>query len=138
MKKVLILLLIKTILFADDTRVKKINQTLLVLQTQLKNQSEKKIKITYDPFYPKTKKVSTKRQKSIHHKQKQYSHRPVVSMILNHKAFIDGKWYSKHQKVAHYMLSQIDEDSVTLTQKGKSLTLYINHPKDIWITKKAH
>ena len=138
MKKVLILLLIKTFLFADDTRVKKINQTLSELQTQLKNQSEENIKVTYDPFYPKIKKVLKKHQKSIYHKQRHYYHRPVVSMILNHKAFIDGKWYNKNQKVAHYMLQEINEDHVVLTKKGKRITLHINNPKEILITKKVH
>ena len=138
MKKMIILALLETILLADSTRVQRINKTLIALQSQLQHQSDQTIKVTYDPFHPQHKVVSKKVKKAIRHHHKKNHTKPYVSMILNNKAFINGKWYSKNQKVARYVLTRIDEDSITLTRNGKHLTLFVNQPKHILVTKEAH
>ena len=49
-----------------------------------------------------------------------------LDAIMNHSALISGKWYRINDKVGAYTLSAVNQTSVVLTNKAKSLILSTN------------
>jgi len=84
--------------------------------------------ITYDPFYPSKKQSSSfVSHKSKHHKNRRKTvFRPNVTMILNKKAFINGKWYKEKSKIADYVIYKISEDTVFFKKRNKIVTIKLS------------
>lgn len=47
----------------------------------------------------------------------------TLNLIINSKAMINGKWYSKNDKVKGYKIASIDNATVTLVKNKKTKTL---------------
>jgi len=127
-------------LYADtDTLVANIDKTLQKVITQSQNRVIEDIKVSYDPFNPnKSKQIKAKYIKSnntIKSKTKKKSSKPVVSMIFNKKAFINGKWYKENSKFADYVITKVDQNIVVLRKKNKYTTLKLPSADKILITK---
>jgi hypothetical protein len=134
----LLLLTIVSYLQADtDELVANIDKTLQKVITQSQKKITQNIKISYDPFNTNNIK-QTKHTKS-HNIAKSVtnnsSSKPVVSMIFNKKAFINGKWYKENSKFADYVITKINQNIVVLRKKNKYLTLRLPSAKNILITK---
>ncbi len=59
-----------------------------------------------------------------------------LSAILNHAAFIDGKWYKVGDKVGAFILVSIDYDTVDLKSKKEQKKLSIKKEKRKFILNK--
>ncbi|RUM73238.1 MAG: hypothetical protein DSZ11_06340 [Sulfurovum sp.] len=60
-----------------------------------------------------------------------------LTAILNHAAFIDGKWYKIGDKVGTFTLVSIDYDSVNLKSKTEQKKLSIKKEKRKFILNKG-
>jgi len=119
---------------SDITR--SIAKTLQQIEIESKLSGKGMLNIAYDPFFGNKKiaKASSKSTKKRVQKKRIAKKRRkslVLSMILNNKAFINGKWYGKNQKVEHYMLKKIDQDSVVLVRKNKTIKLRLYTVKNL-------
>jgi len=61
----------------------------------------------------------------------------TLTAILNHAAFIDGKWYKVGDKVGTFTLVSIDYDSVNLKSKTEQKKLSIKKEKRKFILNKG-
>lgn len=108
MKLFLILFFLFEIISAQDVDIKGILKDLRELESKKRGFS--KIVVKYDPFFPKRKKIKTvsiKKRKIL-----------KLKAILNDKAFINGRWFSKGEKVGEYKIIKITPSFVEL-RKGK-------------------
>ncbi len=139
MKYLIALLILSGVsLFANNPKVEKIDKLLKSLQQNMTKSPKTNLNINYDPFFPKKKRITHTRKNTTQKSGKNTHFKPSLAMILNNKAFINGKWYTKNQKVAHYMLSEIHEDYVVLTRGKRKVRIFINNPQNRLLTKEEH
>jgi len=55
----------------------------------------------------------------------------ILQTTLNHRAFIDGKWYNKGEIVRGYKIQKISKDSVVLVKHSKIKVISIYSVKNI-------
>lgn len=124
-------------LLAATDQTAQIAQKLSSLEQELYNHKQSPPNIVYDPFYPKTKKSLSRSRNSYTHtkKHKKRYFKPNITMILNKKAFINGKWYKENMKIADYVIYKISEDTVFLKKRGKIITLRLSPSKSILTAK---
>ena len=133
-----IVVIFLTLLFslhaASQTEV--IAQKLAMLEKEI-HKRPTTLKIPYDPFFPHVKKVQTAAKKHSNHAKRtpKRMHALEVTMILNKKAFINGKWVKENQKIADYVVTKIDKDTVFLKRRGKTIILRLASGNSILITK---
>ncbi len=138
MRTLLLLLFTIMIAHADTSMIEKINHTLDQIRLQESQKTTINLDIKYDPFYH-DKKIMTKKQ----HKQlaekvtKKRKKSLILSMILNKKAFINGVWYRENQKVARYVLSKVNQDSVVLKRKNKTIVLKLKTAENLLVKKEV-
>ncbi len=122
-----ILVLTATMLCANETNIMDISRSLDMIK-EASHIQETISKIDYDPFYstPK-KKVKPVENKTITKKTSKAAPKSKLglelSMILNKNALISGKWYKENSKVADYVLTKVNSNSVILRKKHKSIKL---------------
>jgi hypothetical protein len=119
-----------------DSQTEQIAKKLAMLERELRT-APTTLKIPYDPFFPQAKRVKRDKKKSKSFTKYRSKHKRwlEVTMILNKKAFINGKWVKENQKIADYVVTKIDKDTVFLKRKGKTITLRLISGKSILITK---
>ncbi len=138
MKTLLLLLFSIMIAQADTAIVEKINKTLEQIRYEASQKTTINLDIKYDPFYHDKKRVVKKMQKNLTQKMTKTGKKPLLlSMILNKKAFINGVWYQKNQKVAHYVLDKVNQDSVVLKRKNKYIVLKLETAKNLLVKKEV-
>ena len=91
--------------------------------------------IPYDPFHPHAPRKHATRHAARHTITPKAHQKPELSMILNKKAFIDGKWVKENQKIADYVVSKISEDTVFLKRGRKIIALHLSKQSSILTTK---
>ena len=52
-------------------------------------------------------------------------------MVLNHSAFINGRWYKVGDSVAGYKIERIFSDKIKIEKKGMTTTLYLKNKQQI-------
>ena len=123
MKHLLLIMIGALSMQANTIMIDNIKDTLEALEYEASHTSHTAPRIKYDPFYHDTpKKVAkalTPKSSPIKIRKKGL----VLSMVLNKRAFINGKWYKKNDKVAQYVLNQVNQDSVVLKRKHKDIVL---------------
>ncbi len=130
--RLLLLCLTLPLLASNPTR--EIAQKLSVLALEI-NQTPRNLEIKYDPFHPSVPsrhKTTPKVSKKIKHVQHSNLE---LSMIFNKKAFINGKWVKENQKIADYVVTKIDEDTVFLKKGRKIIKLSITKKDSILVAK---
>lgn len=120
--------LLSSLLFGGDSQTEEIAQKLSMLQQVLTTDRQNSRTITYDPFYPSKKQSSSfVSHRDKHHKKRHKTvFRPNVTMILNKKAFINGKWYKEKSKIADYVIYKISEDTVFFRKRNKIVTIKLS------------
>lgn len=139
MKKLLLLVTLTIMIAnADPIMIEKINHTLEQIKYEANQKPRVNLDIKYDPFYHDTKIITTKAKKSIISKPVKIEKKSLVlSMILNKKAFINGVWYNENQKVAQYMLDKVNQDSVVLKIKNKTIVLKLKTNDNLFVKKEV-
>jgi len=123
---------------ADSIMIDKISQTLNQIHIDSNQKSSINMDIKYDPFYHDRAIITTKPTKISPSNNKKNSNKSLsLAMILNKKAFINGTWYKKNQKVAQYMLDEVNQDSVVLKGKNKTVVLKLETTNNLLIKKEA-
>ena len=118
---------------ANTPLIDNINQTLNQLKIEAQ-QVSKPLHLSYDPFYHDTHvKHKVPSKKGTPTKAKVSKKALTLSMILNQKAFINGRWYAQNEKVARYVLEEVNEDSVLLRQKHKHIVLKLETAKNLLV-----
>ncbi len=127
MKIFILFSLTLSFLFCDAKLIANIDKTFQEVINQSRAKKVNDIKVDYDPFNIKTSKPTTKNVAKLNNqkqsKPKNSSKKPVLSMILNKKAFINGKWYKEGGKFADYAIREINQDIVILEKNSKYSTL---------------
>ncbi len=137
MKIFIFLTLFITVLISDAKLVSNIDKTLQKVMNESRAKTVESIKVDYDPFNPISKKQEiVKKSKPVKKKHKSQAKKPLLSMIFNKKAFINGKWYKQNDKYADYVITKIDKDIVVLKKKDRYTTLKLPTSNQILITKK--
>ncbi len=137
MKIFILLTLFITILISDAKLVSNIEKTLQKVMDESRAKTAESIKVDYDPFNSISKKQEiVKKSKTVKPKQKIEAKNPLLSMIFNKKAFINGEWYKQNDKYADYVVTKIDKDTVVLKKKDRYTTLKLPISNQIIITKK--
>ena len=92
-----------------------------------------KLENTENPFIINKKKevVQTAEKKVIEAVRQEIDYQ--LHAILNHAAFINGKWYKKGSKLGIYRIAYIGKKSVNLTSKEGNKTLSIKKRKKQFI-----
>ena len=80
------------------------------------------------------KKVVKKKKAKIIKKEVVYN----LTAVLNHAAFIDGKWYKVGDKIGQFILVSINDDSVDIKSKNKQKKLSIKKEKRKFILNKGN
>jgi len=83
----------------------------------------------YDPFSSVKPNLNTKNDTS--EKIATILEPIILETILNNRAFIDGKWYNKGDKVREFKLITINSDSVVLIKDLKKTTLRLKKIENI-------
>lgn len=139
MKPILALLLSLSFLISDTNLIASIDKTLQKVIQESRNKKLSDIQISYDPFNNnnKSKFITSPTKKSTNYKQprsqKQFPS-PVLSMIFNKNAFINGKWYKENEKFVDYRVIKINQDIVILKKNNKYTTLRIPLSDNILVT----
>jgi hypothetical protein len=133
MKK-LLLTLLPCYLLSDTSATEQIAHKLALLEAQI-HHPLRQLQIPYDPFHPGQHVQKRKNTKSSYqHRPKQHA-KPVLSMIFDKKAFINGKWVKENQKIADYVVTKISEDTVFLRKGRKIIKLSLSENDGILIAK---
>ena len=111
-RKTVIVLLTLSCAFSQD--INKILKKIEKLKTFSK--TERKIEISYDPFFPTKKK---KVKKKIIKKRTPLK----LKAILNKEALINGKWLKERDRVGNYKIIKIEEQRVWLKRGQKTILL---------------
>ncbi|NPA81367.1 MAG: hypothetical protein GXO31_02035 [Epsilonproteobacteria bacterium] len=111
-RKTVIVLLTLSCAFSQD--ISKILKKIEKLKTFSK--TERKIEISYDPFFPTKKK---KVKKKIIKKRTPLK----LKAILNKEALINGKWLKEGSRVGNYKIIKIEEQRVWLKRGQKTILL---------------
>ncbi len=95
---------------------------------------DKKIKtvtiLKYDPFFTKYEKKQL--QKYYFHVQKKKKKRALkLVSILGNRAFIDGKWFAKGDKIDGYKIKKVFPNRVVLYRQNKIKVLKFEKNKNI-------
>ncbi len=123
-------------LMANTQIVKEIDTALNRLQLESAKKISEKVHIKYDPFHtPTPRTVVKKADKKGHITPKSRARRPVLTMILNKSAFIDGRWIKEKERIADYRVMRINKDSVVLKRKNKIITLKLPIDRQLLVTK---
>ena len=122
---------------ADPSMIEKINQTLDQIRYEASQRPSINLDIKYDPFYHDKKKTTTIKRTMSSKAVKTGKKALILSMILNKKAFINGIWYQENQKVAQYVLSHVNQDSVVLKRKKKTIVLKLKTAKNLLVKKEV-
>jgi len=123
MRYLLCFLFLFSSVFADDLsqRLEKLIQ-------------DKKIKtvtiLKYDPFFEKGKKKQFKKHHLIIHRSRKKIALKLVA-ILGNRAFINGKWFSKGDKIDGYRIKKVFQDRVMLYKQDKIKVLRFEKNKNI-------
>ncbi len=139
MKKLLLTLSLSIMIVkADSTMIDNINHTLEQIKYEASQKPTINLDIEYDPFYHDKKVLTPRATKTIASKPKTVNKKSLVlSMILNKKAFINGVWYRENQKVAQYVLNKVNQDSVVLKRKKKTIVLKLKTTNYLSINKEV-
>ena len=139
MKKLLLLLSLTIMITkADPIMIEKINHTLEQIKYEANQKPRVTLDIKYDPFYHDKKIVRTKNKNSTLPKTRKIENQYLVlSMILNKKAFINGVWYRENQKVEQYMLDEVNQDSIVLKRKNKTIVLKLKTNDNLLVKKEV-
>ncbi len=124
-------------LFCDAKLIANIDKTFQEVINQSRAKKVDDIKVDYDPFSVKVSKPTTKNAKindKTETEPKNSSKKPILSMVLNKKAFIDGKWYKEGEKFADYLIREINQDIVILEKNSRYTTLKLPLSDTILIT----
>ncbi len=113
-RKTVIVLLTLSCAFSQD--INKILKKIEKLKTFSK--TERKIEISYDPFFP-TKKKKVKKKRKIIKKRTPLK----LKAILNKEALINGKWLKEGSRVGNYKIIKIEEQRVWLKRGQKTILL---------------
>lgn len=127
-------------LMSDSQLISNIDKTLQKVINESKTKTLSDIKIDYDPFNTNKPKPGIKQvQKDEPSKPQPQidSNQPLLSMIFNKKAFINGKWYKENEKFADYVITKINQDIVVLKKKNRYTTLKLPMSNTILITKEG-
>ncbi|OQX74785.1 MAG: hypothetical protein B6D59_01160 [Campylobacteraceae bacterium 4484_4] len=136
MKKLTLFMTIPLCLMANTQIVKEIDAALNQLQIESAKKVSKNLRVKYDPFFISPVHKQTKMAvKRYHEVRKTISHRPVLTMILNRSAFIDGRWVKEKERIADYRVMKINKDSVVLKRKNKMITLKLPIDRHLLVTK---
>ncbi len=130
------LLLTITLTLHAVSETETIAQKLTMLEQEI-HKAPTALKIPYDPFFPHTKaqKRSQKKTRPPARRNRKHATPLAVTMILNKKAFINGKWVKENQKIADYVVTKIDKNTVFLKKRGKIIILRLSSGNSILITK---
>ncbi len=120
---------------ADTVDIKKIDQKLSFLSKQALQNRGGDIRVSYDPFYPKNKKSDSKKHSKKISLPAIKKYKPKLTMILNKKAFIDGKWYKENEKISDLLIYKINQDTVFLKKRNKIIKLELSKTKSMLVTK---
>ncbi len=138
MRTLLLLLFTIMIAHAETSMIEKINKTLDQIRYEASQKTTVNLNIKYDPFYHDKKKVTKKQHSTPTPKVIKIGKKSLIlSMILNKKAFINGVWYRANQKVARYVLSKVNQDSVVLRRKNKTIILKLKTAKNLLVKKEV-
>ncbi len=140
MKKLFILMMLSIMIVKADTiMIEKINHTLEQIKYEANQKPSVNLDIKYDPFYHDTKLSApqVKKNNTLVKTTKRSKKPLVLSMILNKQAFINGVWYSKNQKVAQFMLDKVNQDSVVLKRKNKTIVLKLKTANNLLVKKEV-
>jgi len=129
--------LVCTLLFGETSRTKEIAKKLSMLEYTLSDHRKSIDTITYDPFHPGQKMSTPRHSKkhTVHTYHRKHVFKPDVTMILNKKAFINGKWYKEKSKFADYVIYKISEDTVFFRKRNKVVTAKLSSSVSILTTK---
>ncbi len=136
MRQISLFIIFTSILSANTFDIKKIDQKLSALAKQVMETKDKNIRVSYDPFHPqstKTDSFSPIKKPKIHFIKN--SNKPKLSMILNKKAFINGKWYKENEKISDFLIYKINQDTVFLKKRNKIIKLTLSKTKSMLVTK---
>ncbi len=128
MKTILLLTSVISLLICDDKLVSSIEKTLQEVINQSKNKKISDIKIDYDPFST-TKVIKVKNSEKKNKIIKDIPKKPILSMIFNKNAFINGKWYKVNDKFADYVIKKIYQDIVVLKKNNRYMRLKLPQSK---------
>lgn len=88
------------------------------------------INLKYDPFFTKKEEKKLKKKETKANKNITKQKLKLIT-IFNGKAFIDGKWLSKNDKIYGYIVKKISNNDVILEGKNRNLTLRFEKTKEI-------
>lgn len=131
--RVLLIAILALPLFAQNP-TEEIARKLTLLEREIA-QHPTALEIPYDPFHPRAKTVP---HAAAHHTVRKRIKRGVsleVTMILNKKAFINGRWVKENQKIADYVVKRIDQDTVFLKRGRKIIKLSLSKGDSLLIAK---
>ena len=128
MKTILLLTSVISLLICDDKLVSSIEKTLQEVINQSKNKKISDIKIDYNPFSA-TKAIKVKNGEKKNKIIKDIPKKPILSMIFNKNAFINGKWYKVNDKFADYVIKKIYQDIVVLKKNNRYMRLKLPQSK---------
>ena len=139
MRAILLLSLTLSFLLSDAKLIASIDNTLQKVIFESRSKEVSDIKISYDPFnINKPKPMSRQTEESTTFQQTEpskYLSKPILSMIFNKNAFINGKWYKENEKLADYKIIKINQDIVVLKKNNKYTTLKLPLSDTILVTK---
>ncbi len=139
MKALLLLSVSVSFLISDAQLVASIDKTLQKVIFESNSKEISDIKISYDPFNTKQSKanapLSKKATNTKQSKAPKHSLSPVLSMIFNKNAFINGSWYKENEKLADYRIIKINQDIVVLKKNNKYTTLKLPQSNLVLVTK---
>ncbi|WP_458701608.1 hypothetical protein ACKGJI_05665 [Sulfurospirillum sp. 1307] len=118
MKKVFFIMFLSTLLFSNDLTNKVI---------KFNNYEFKKsmVLLDYDPFVRGSKVIKSTLE------AKKEDKTFYVSSILNHKAFINSKWYKTGDKVLGYKIIAITKENVLVRKDSKTIKIGIKRDKKL-------
>jgi len=130
----LLLIAILTLPLFAQNLTEEISQKLTLLEREIA-QHPTALEIPYDPFHPRAKTVPHATAHHTTRKRIKQGFLPEVTMILNKKAFINGKWVKENQKIADYVVKKIDQDTVFLKKGRKVIKLSLSKRDSLLIAK---
>ncbi len=134
MKKVYIMAMFaSSLLSAGSLSSEEITNMISKIKEERAGIAISKLENTENPFIivKKEKAVKVAEKKVIEAVRKEIDYQ--LHAILNHAAFINGKWYKKGSKLGNYRITYIGKKSVDLTSKEGAKTLSIKKRKKQFI-----
>ncbi len=131
MKKVSIIsILLSSLLFAGSLSSEEITNMIAKIKEERVGISLAKLEMTENPFiiHKKEKVVKSVGKEVVEEVRQEVEY--TLHAILNHAAFINGKWYKKGDKLGLYQVVYIGKQSVDLTSELAKKTLHIKKRKN--------